>query len=136
MISSSKKNRLDRIFSIYVRLRDTDSQGYGSCISCNRYIHYSDSDAGHFVSRDRMTTRWNEKNVHLQCRNCNRFRSGEQYSQSLNIQRRYGDSAPEILLAESHKTSKMTDFEVEALIQHYRAEAKKLIQSKNFDVKI
>lgn len=81
-----------------------------------------------------MSTRWNEKNVHLQSRQANRFKSGQQFSQSITIDRMYGEGTSEILLVESRKASKITDFEIESLINHYKAEVKRMERSKSFRV--
>lgn len=136
MISKSKKKRLDDIFSKYIRLRDTDDSGYGQCISSGKFIHYSEADAGHFMSRRFLSTRWNERNVNLQGRHANRFDQGQQYSQGLRIDSKYGKGTAEILEAESKKTSHITDFELEILIKHYKSEVKRLLKRKNFDVKV
>lgn len=136
MISKSKKKRLDDIFSKYIRLRDTDSDGYGQCISSGKYIHYSDADAGHFMSRRFLSTRWNERNVNLQGRHANRFDQGQQFSQGMNIDRKYGEGTAVILEAESKKTSHISDFEVEILIKHYKNEVKRLLKRKTFDIKV
>lgn len=134
-MNKNKVRRLDNVFSKYIRLRDTDDNGYGKCISTGRLIHYSEADAGHFISRDRYSTRWNEKNVHLQSRQANRFKSGQQFSQSISIDRLYGEGTAELLLAESRRPSKLTDFEIDVLINHYKKEVKRLAKSKLFEVK-
>lgn len=136
MPSKSKIKRLDTIFSKFIRLRDTNDEGYGKCISSGKFVHYNDADAGHFMSREHMATRWNEKNVHLQSRGDNRFKQGKQFSQALNIDRKYGSGTCEILMVESKRLSKITDFEIEALIKHYRDRARKLAARKVFPVKI
>ena len=64
------------IFNRYVRLRDI-YKGQG-CISCdkpydmNRYGW----DAGHYISRRYNYTRMHTYNVHLQCKRCNQYLSG------------------------------------------------------------
>lgn len=64
------------IFNRYIRLRDI-YRGQG-CISCdkaydnNRYGW----DAGHYISRRYNFTRMHTYNVHLQCKRCNQFLSG------------------------------------------------------------
>ena len=83
-------HRLDKLFSEYVRRRDTDRHGVVRCCTCNRPFHWKDIDAGHFVSRDRKATRWDGRNCHPQCQHCNRFRGGEQHLHGSYIDRRYG----------------------------------------------
>lgn len=58
--------KLDRIFSKYIRLRDTKT-GFGLCITCESLISFTNCDAGHFVTRDRIATRYDERNVNAQC---------------------------------------------------------------------
>lgn len=84
MLLSDKVKRLDEVFSRYIRLRDTHS-GTGQCITCGASIRFETCDAGHYISRRHMATRWNEENVHAQCVECNRYRYGnlQRYRRSL-----------------------------------------------------
>ena len=64
---------LDIAFSRYIRGRDCEGkQGYGICISCNHTITYHTSEAGHFIKRGKQNVRWDVRNVHAQCWECNR----------------------------------------------------------------
>lgn len=117
---------LDRIFSVYIRLRDADKNGMCRCITCGNTLHWMESDAGHFIPRDRKATRWEEKNVNAQCPRCNRFRSGEQYEHGLAIDRKYGKGTAEILKREGTMRSKVSAGWLEYQIELYRKEVKKL----------
>lgn len=67
------KAKLDRVFSEYIRLRDTaghTKDGYFRCISCGQIKPYSQADCGHYIGRQHMATRYNEINCNAQCRNC------------------------------------------------------------------
>ncbi len=67
------KTKLDRVFSEYIRLRDTaghSKDGYFRCISCGQIKPYSQADCGHYIGRQHMATRYNEINCNAQCRNC------------------------------------------------------------------
>ncbi|MBW3545546.1 MAG: recombination protein NinG, partial [Bacteroidetes bacterium] len=55
--------KLDTIFSEFIRLRDSDHQGVCKCITCGDLKHWREMDAGHFVTRENMGTRWEEENV-------------------------------------------------------------------------
>ena len=48
------KNKLDRIFSIFIRKRDT-KEGYGFCISCGKPITFETCDCGHYINRVHMS---------------------------------------------------------------------------------
>lgn len=111
--------KLDRIFSKYIRQRDTQD-GYGKCITCGRFMKYEDLDCGHFISRTARSTRWDEQNCHAQCRSCNRFQQGKQFEYGLAIDRKYGEGTAEQLLIKSKTTARYTAFELQELINHYK----------------
>ncbi len=78
-------NKLDRIFSEYIRKRDANKKGICKCITCQREFKWNELDAGHFISRKEMSVRWDERNVAAQCQYCNRFRFGEQFKFSMAL---------------------------------------------------
>ena len=118
---SGKKHTLDTVFSRYIRLRDADENGYCTCITCQKTLPWSDVDAGHFVSRARLSTRYNEKNVNAQCRHCNRFCAGMQYEHGKAIDKKHGAGTADSLVALSSKLSKLTQTDYDALISLYRS---------------
>lgn len=69
---------LDAVVSKYVRIRDSNANGFVKCCTCKNEFHYTEGDAGHFIPRANMTTRWDENNIYGQCRVCNRSKYGEQ----------------------------------------------------------
>lgn len=91
------KAKLDKVFSLYVRLRDSNRKGYGKCITCNQPKHYTQAHAGHFQSRRYLNTRWDEQNVNLQCPGCNNWGAGEQYKYAKALDLKYGKEVPEFL---------------------------------------
>lgn len=69
------KRTLDKVFSKYIRLRDalitTGTKTYARCITCKERKDIRYMDAGHFVGRGAGATRYDERNVHAQCKKCN-----------------------------------------------------------------
>ena len=123
------KNRIDPIFSEYIRRRDADNDsGYCACVSCNKPIHFTESDAGHFLSRQKLATRWDERNVYAQCRKCNRFEYGRQYEFSLKL----GAELSDELLQLSRSTMKLMDFEYIEIYEDFRAKLKSLKDLQSF----
>lgn len=122
------KDRIDRVFHEYIRRRDVNSDGYGECISCSKGIHFTESDAGHFISRQHLSTRWDERNVHLQCRKCNRFEYGRQYEYSIKI----GGEVAEELLILSRQIQKFSDAELLDLYEKFNEKLKDLKDSQSF----
>lgn len=115
------KDKLDRIFSEYIRRRDSDKHtGYGRCISCGRIIHWRDGDAGHYVNRQHMSLRYDERNVHLQCRKCNRFDEGNMLGYTQALIRKYGDKILDYLSAKRHNVCRMSQSDYEVLIKRYQ----------------
>jgi 5-methylcytosine-specific restriction endonuclease McrA len=127
---STPKSKLDKVFSEYIRLRDCNSgllPRIGFCISCGVAVIYETCDAGHFISRNKTATRWNEQNVNAQCRKCNRFESGRQFEQSKGIDKKYGKGTAERLLIISKALkSKLTHADIEELVKYYKAKIKEL----------
>ena len=124
------KNKLDRAFSEFIRLRDSDKNGYGRCISCGKIVFWKESDAGHYVNRQHMGTRFSERNVNLQCRSCNRFDEGNNIGYTRGLISKYGMKVITDLEVKKHTVSKMTAFDYEVLIEHYKKEVSKLKKEK------
>lgn len=69
---------LDRIFSRYIRKSSADFAGLVSCCTCGIVRHWQQMQAGHFMDRQHISTRYNEHNVYPQCEDCNCFREKEE----------------------------------------------------------
>jgi len=129
---STLKNKLDKIFSEYIRRRDVDNHtGYGNCIDCGKETHFSEGDAGHFVGRRHLSTRWDEENVHFQHRYCNRFLNGRQYEYGQAIDKKYYEGKADELIQKSHQVAKFDATHLQYLIDIYKdkLDALKKIQS-------
>jgi hypothetical protein len=84
------ENKLWKVFSEYIRMRDADDRGICHCATCGKPVFWKEADAGHFVTRNKKTVKFDERNVHAQCSRCNRFLGGEQYRMGLYIDNKYG----------------------------------------------
>ena len=120
-----KDDALWKFFSLFIRLRDS-KDGFGNCCTCNKRIHYKEAHAGHFISRRHQATKFNEKNVALQCAYCNLFNQGEQYKFAKYLDERYGKGTAEELLNESKKMVKRSKVELEELKDFYKSKVKEL----------
>lgn len=114
---SSLKKKADKIFSRYVRERDK----HRGCITCGKILSPSKMDAGHWMGRGAGAVRYDEHNVHSQCKNCNRFSRGGQvpeiYRRKLN--QLYGKEEVERIYVASKKAHRFTRDELEGIIQEY-----------------
>jgi DNA-directed RNA polymerase subunit N (RpoN/RPB10) len=122
---------LDKLFSEYVRLRDSDQYGMIRCISCGKRVKWQYADAGHFVSRKHMSLRFDNNNVNSQCVDCNRFKSGnfKKYKRGLII--KHGRFIIDYLENKKNEIRQFTDFEIELMCLHYKKQIKILKQKKS-----
>ena len=118
--------RLDKVFSIFIRLRDSNENGYIRCISCGKIVHWKKSDCGHFINRKHLSTRWHEKNCNAQCRACNRFDEGNFPGYLVGINKKYGTKILDELTLLKYQVSKLTDLEGKLLIDYYKKRVKEL----------
>lgn len=109
---STLENKLDRLFSRYVRDRDGNV-----CITCGKTVGDQNLDAGHFIGRSRRSLRWDPKNCHSQCSiPCNKLRRGAPAEYALAILDRYGAEELRRLMLRKTLTRKWTAPELSALI--------------------
>ncbi len=111
-------------FSRFIRLRDADKSGYCRCITCKKPFFWKEGDAGHFISRNHKTTKYDEKNVNAQCSYCNRFQSGNQFEHGLAIDSKYGSGTAANILQKSKIVSKRSVFTLNFMIEEYKKKAK------------
>jgi len=117
------QTKLDRIFSQFIRLRDS-KDGLTSCITCGRMGDFKSYDCGHFISRRFQSTRYDEKNCNSQCIKCNRFEYGNQYEHGLKIDQKHGKGTAEALYIKSKQVTKRTRYDYEYLIKEYKEKIK------------
>lgn len=123
-------NKLDTVFSEFIRLRDSDKNGICKCITSGEFFHWRDCDAGHFITRDNMATRWDEQNVNAQGRGDNRFKSGKQFEHGLAVDKKHGPGTASKLLVKSKGVCNWEDFEIEAMYKYYKEAVKELKAEK------
>lgn len=93
-----KKHAYD-VFSLFVRLRDSNAEGKGKCITCDRVCFFYDDCAqnGHFRPRAKMSTTFHEQNNNLQCSGCNGPGGGMYYEYGKALDIKYGKGSAEEL---------------------------------------
>lgn len=80
---------LDWVCSRITRLRYADKEGNVECFTCDKKLHWSLQQCGHFIPRTHMGVRFDKANLKVQCRDCNEFKGGnlEVYRQRLESER-------------------------------------------------
>lgn len=85
--------------------RERDRLASVGCVSCNRVLDWSGNgvDAGHYRSVGSAPhLRFDERNVHAQCKHCNQWKSGNAVDYRIGLIQRIGLEAVEALEADSH----------------------------------
>ena len=73
---SSLIKECDHVFSIYIRLRDSDEHGYVTCAcGCGKRVYWTRSQCSHYIVRSNMATRFNEYNCVATTEKCKYFKA-------------------------------------------------------------
>lgn len=126
-----KDAKLWTIFSQYIRLRDSNENGYCTCITCPAIRYYKNMDCGHGIPRQHMATKYAEKNNHAQCKQCNGFEGGKREKYKAAIDKKYGPGTWDMLELTSRMATKLGPFEIKTMIFFYTKEVAKLRAAKN-----
>jgi len=126
-----------RYFNKFIRLRDTNENGYGYCISSGCHLYYAteEAQAGHYWSADKFPRlRFNEYNVNLQSRSDNYFKEGDHETYRKNLIKKYGKEVVEELdrIAEDRSPFKWDRLYLIEVIETYKEKCKELANNKNF----
>ena len=132
--TAAKDAKCDHWFSIYIRLRDANDEGYCRCIVSGEWVHWMDCDAGHFISRREKATKYHERNVHAQKRCSNRFKAGEQFIYGQNLDKLYGAGTAAHLHIASKQTRRFEQFELDAMGKHYQHTAEQTAKAKGLQI--
>ncbi len=130
---SKLKKELDKWFSLYIRLRESNEYGMVQCFTSGRVYHYKSIHAGHFMSRKSLSTRWDETNVQPQSAADNLFGQGEQYKFGLALDAKYGEGTAEELQFKSRQIKKFSRVDYEDLISYYKSLVKNLKEEKGIE---
>lgn len=87
---SKLKKKLDAIYSTYIRTLYA-KDGRVSCYTCPRQGEIKEMQCGHFVPRQYLKTRWDERNTRPQCYACNILYNGQPSRFAERLIREYGD---------------------------------------------
>lgn len=109
----------------YIRLRDQDKP----CISCgyvlnngNRQVH-----AGHYIAQGKSSLlRYDERNIHAQCAQCNTFLHGNLAEYRINLIQRAGIETVETLENITDHTRQWKAWELKEIIDTFKAKTKEL----------
>ena len=103
------KAKADKWFSEWIRLRDADANGMVTCITNPKIRkHWREVDCGHWISRAKESTRYDERNANGQSKQANRFQGGHFLEHGLAIDRKFGPGTREALEKKAGQVCKRT----------------------------
>jgi hypothetical protein len=106
-----------KYFSRYIRKRDSDWQGYCSCISCSIKKPMEEMHAGHFIHNTNACY-FDERNVNAQCPFCNTFKHGNLHYYKRNLELKIGVEAVKELMDTKWKIHKFTQKELQKILTY------------------
>jgi hypothetical protein len=113
---------LQVVFNCYIRERDKGTL----CISCERPLK-AKYDAGHFYSVGSYPNlRFDERNVHGQCVECNQHKHGNLIEYGERLLTRIGKQATDELHAAKNGRLSLTVDEIKELVKVYKAKIKSI----------
>ena len=117
---ASLKREADKAFSAWIRQKDADGQGMAVCVTCGNVAPWQAMQAGHFISRVHLSTRWDETNVAVQDAACNILRRGNPGEFALYLTRKYGPNIIAELVEKKRRSVKYSRGDLETLISEYQ----------------
>lgn len=118
---ADQKKQVRRLVHRYIKLRDSKEP----CISCRTTTSNKPWEAGHFIAQGSSgALRFNFMNIHKQCYQCNRHKSGNLLEYRINLIDKIGVEQVEWLENHRKDVKKWTREELEQII----VETKELIK--------
>ena len=93
MIKTRKQlvKQLDKLCRQILLIRDWRPGDMFRCISCHCLLPLQVAQVGHFISRRYESTRWDLRNVNLQCASCNKWHSGNLIEYRKTLVEKHGE---------------------------------------------
>ena len=124
-------NKLDKLYSEYIRLSKSDDNGIATCVTCGNKAHWKEMQNGHFISRGKYPTRWDVYNCHIQDYRCNVALNGNYIEYTMFMIDNYGRDFVEELKHKSINGEKKTTSHIQQLIDHYEKVVRQLKEEKS-----
>ena len=79
------------LISLIVRTKGADSNGYVSCVTCEKIDHWKNMHCGHFFHASKQSQiSYDFRNLNVQCPGCNTYRGGARDHYACYLVKRYG----------------------------------------------
>lgn len=118
-----KNNKIDKVFSLCIRLRD------GSCQWCGR--EDGTLQNSHIFGRRHLGTRWHPDNAKCLCFSCHRKWHESPVDAFRWVEGYLGHGLLDIIRTQAYSVRKLTTAEREEIYQFYKKEAERLQAERN-----
>ena len=122
--------KLWKVFSEFIRLRDSDDRGFSKCFTCDFRGEWKRFDAGHGIGRQHKSIKFDQRNVHSQCKRCNGFEGGQQAIYKEEVNKKYGPKIWDELTIKKNQVCKRGQLEIDVMTEYYKKEVLKLKKEK------
>ena len=121
MKKKSLKSKVWDAFSLYIRLVYSSSNGECRCVTCGKWDHYRNQQAGHYIDGRNNTVLFDERLVHPQCKSCNLFKKGNKIKYTKFMIDWYGYSMEQLDEFDNlkFKVKKFNKGELQDLLERY-----------------
>lgn len=147
MAKETPKSKASKAMSRFIRLRD--AIGYcarrgidlhcfsrpedilGQCCTCNAVKSWIRMDAGHWIGRGiggGSGVYFDERNVNLQCKQCNAFLGGMVNAHEEYLLKKYGRETVDDIARKHYASLDMSTLALQAIEQYYKDEYKRLVK--------
>jgi len=114
------KKRTWKEFSIFIRTRGADAEGFVCCATCGVKKHWKEIQAGHFIAGRLNSNLFDERGVHPQCGLCNVVKKGNGPKYYQFMESTYGKEVIDELMRQNDQTHKWLPGELESIWHKYR----------------
>jgi hypothetical protein len=118
--------QFDTVFSRYIRLKNAED-GMTTCVTCGDVAPWKQHQNGHFFTRGRYPTRWDEFNCAPQCVGCNIFLKGNYINYTRYMIDTYGREFVDELERKSLATIKIPTITLLEYTAFYKEKVEKLM---------
>ena len=122
---------LDSVFSLYIRLRDSDSHWIVTCPLCGKKIPVKFAQNMHFISRWVLKYRFDESNCFAGCMRCNVILNWNYIEYTFFMIKKFWKEKVEAMKNDKELFELKTR-EIEEKIAYYKEQNEKLEKKKRF----
>ena len=121
--------KLDQVFSVYIRLLVADKDWMIVCLLCWARVHWTKAQNMHFITRSVYKYRRDEKNCHAGCMRCNVILHGNYIVYTRRMQRKYGEILVDKMINDK-QICKISTWELQEMIEKYQVLVNELKRTK------